>query len=207
MAGGPEQDIAQLETLLRQLEKEYDKFLSGQERIEPSKTEGKVIALVRAYASRPIQNSTLSFKYNSLVARYNSFKTIWSRRLREREEGRGPQQRGARPGAGGGPAAAAHATRGRARAGEYLASDPLREQRYLTQFYETYRHLREQAGESVAKLTPEVFQKTLADRIAQIKREQRCEAVLVRVVSEQGRTRIVAKPFRRERDTAGGENQ
>ena len=68
-----------------------------------------------------------------------------------------------------------------------------------------YRKQREQAGESVGKLTPEGFQKALADRIAQIKREQRCEAVLVRVVSENGKTRIVAKPFRRGAGKEGAE--
>ncbi|HWR97798.1 MAG TPA: MXAN_5187 C-terminal domain-containing protein [Candidatus Methanoperedens sp.] len=195
MGGSPEQDIPQLESLLRQLELEYDKFLCGQERQEPWKTENKVLGIVRAYASRPIQNSTLSFKYNALVARYNSFKTIWSRRQREREEGRGPQARATR--APGAPRPAAPPGRGRANTGEYLASEPRHEQRHLTQFYETYRRLREQAGESVAKLTPASFEKALADKIEQIKREQRCEAVLVRVVSENGRTRIVAKPFRR----------
>ncbi|HEY5998284.1 MAG TPA: hypothetical protein VI078_03170, partial [bacterium] len=89
----PEKDIAQLETLLRQLAREYDLFLCGQQRIPPEKMEKEVQALVGAYASRPLQNSTLSFKYNSLVARYNAQKTVWSRRLREREEGRGPQPR------------------------------------------------------------------------------------------------------------------
>jgi hypothetical protein len=199
VAGSPEQDIARLETLLRQLEKDYDKFLSGQERCEPCKTEKEVVALVRAYASRPLQNSTLSFKYNSLVARYNAFKTIWSRRQREREEGRGPQ-RAARPPAG--PRPVTPPARGHAHPDEYLASDPLREQRHLAQFYENYRRRREQVGESVAKLTPEAFGKTLAERIEQIKRQQRCEAVLVRVVTENGRTRLVAKPYRRG---AGGD--
>jgi hypothetical protein len=201
VAAGPEQDIAQLETLLRQLEKEYDKFLSGQERCEPSRTENQVLALVRAYASRPLQNSTLAFRYTSLVARYNAFRSVWSRRVREREDGRGPQFRSVRPHAGSG--AAAQAARGRENPREYLASEPLHEQRHLAQFYETYCRLRSEGGESVARLTPETFRKTLADRIEQIKRDQRCEAVLVRVVTESGRTRIVAKPFRR-RGGAGG---
>jgi len=36
-----------------------------------------------------------------------------------------------------------------------------------------------------------------------IKREQGCDAVLIRVVADQGRTRIVAKPFRRGVRPAG----
>jgi len=195
MAGNPEQDIAQLETLLRLLEREYDQFLSGQKRGEPAKEENAVLAIVRAYASRPLQNPSLAFKYASLVARYNSFRGQWSRRLREREEGRGPLPGGVRPPAPHrGPPQTA---RGHGNPTEYLASEPLHEQRHLTQFYETYRRMREQAGESVEKLKPEIFGRALADKIEKIKREQRCEAVLVRVVSENGRTRLVAKAFRR----------
>lgn len=195
MTSKPEQDIAQLEVLLRQLEKEYDQFLCGQLRREPAVTENAVLALVRAYASRPLQNATLGFKYASLVARYNSFRTVWSRRIREKEEGRGlscvvrtpPPER-----------PKAHLpTFGAANPKEYLAADPRREERRLQIFYETYRRLREENGEPVEKLRPESFQRALAERIEKIKKEQGCDAVLLRLVSEGGKTRLVAKPFRR----------
>jgi len=87
MAGKPEQDVAQLEILLRQLEKEYDQFFSGLLRREPAVTENAVLGIMRSYGGRPIQNSSLAFKLNSLVARYNAFRTVWTRRLREKEEG------------------------------------------------------------------------------------------------------------------------
>ncbi|MHB8835023.1 MAG: MXAN_5187 C-terminal domain-containing protein [Candidatus Methylomirabilia bacterium] len=202
MATKPEQDIAEFETLLRQLEKEYDKFFCGLERKEPTVTENKVLAIVRAYAGRPLQNPTLGFKYTSLVARYNSFRTVWSRKLREREEGRVLGSCSARPVTPPRPEPR-HPVRTAANPGEYLSSDPLHEPRRLEQFFETYRRLREESGESSAKLRVESFQKALAEKVEKIKREQRCEAVLIRVVSEQGRTRIVAKPFRRPAKTPG----
>jgi hypothetical protein len=198
----PEQDIAQLETLLRQLEKEYDQFFCGLLRREPTATENTLLTIVRAYVSRPIQNPTLGFKYISLVARYNSFRTVWTRKLREKEEGRvggssvvrhvaPPRPEPRRP---------AHTA---ANPGEYLSSDPLHEPRHLGQFFETYRRLREESGEPTAKLRVESFQKVLAEKVEKIKREQGCEAVLIRVVKEQGRTRIVAKPFRRQAKRSG----
>jgi hypothetical protein len=199
-ASKPEADIAQLEALLRQLEKKYDQFLAGLERVEPWEMENQVLALIRTYASRPLQNNALAFKYGALVARYNAFKAVWSRRQREREEGRGP---GAAAGQRRAPARVAPRDPEKPRAPgfvpltEYLAANPEHEQRHLAQFFETYRRQREQVGESNAKLKVEAFQKALADRIAKIKAEQRCEAVLVRVVTENGRTRLVAKPFRR----------
>ena len=192
----PEQDIAQLETLLRQLEKEYDQFFCGLLRREPTGTENQVLAIVRAYVSRPLSNPTLGFKYTSLVARYNSFRTVWTRKMREREEGRGlpgaprlvtvpkPEPR--------------TTTHSAANPAEYLSANPLHEQRHLEQFFETYRRFREESGESNAKLQVESFQRVLAEKVAKIKKEQNCEAVLIRVTKDQGRTRIVAKPFRRQ---------
>jgi hypothetical protein len=195
MAERPEQDVARLEALLRQLEKEYDQFFSGQLRREPAATENAALAIMRLYGGRPIQNSSLAFKLNSLAARYNSFRTVWTRRLREKEEGR-PAAGVVRPAAAQRPA---QRRQPRAAAGpaEYLASDPMHEQRHFGQFFEAYRRLREECGEPTDTLRAESFQRALAEKVEKIKRERGCGAVLVRVVSDQGRTRIVAKPCRR----------
>jgi hypothetical protein len=192
----PEQDIAQLETLLRQLEKEYDQFLCGVLRREPAGTEGAVQGIVRTYANRPLSSNALNFKYSALVARYNAFKTVWARRLREREEGRAGGAAVSRPMVA---AKLEPQQPGRTAAdpAEYLTADPRHEQRRLEQFLETYRKARAECGESNDRLSAAAFQKALADKVDKIKREQQCDAVLLRVVSEQGRTRIVAKPFRR----------
>jgi len=198
----PEQDIAQLETLLRQLEKEYDQFFCGLLRREPTATENTFLAIVRANVGRPIQNPALGFKYTSVVARYNAFRTVWTRKLREKEEGRVGGSCVVRHVAPPRPEPR-HPAHTAANPGEYLSSDPLHEPRHLEQFFETYRRLREESGEPTAKLRVESFQKALAEKVEKIKREQGCEAVLIRVTKEQGRTRIVAKPFRRQAKPPG----
>lgn len=202
MASKLEQDIAQLEALLRQLEKEWDQFLCGALRREPTATENAVLTIVRSYAGKPFQNSSIGFKYMSLVARYNSFRTVWSRRLREREEGRALGTVPARPlGAPREEPPPPRKTAADPR--EYLTSDPRHEQRRMEQFLETYRRLRAECGEPTEKLSAAGFQKALADKVEKIKREQGCDAVLIRVVADQGRTRIVAKPFRRPAKRTG----
>lgn len=201
MAEKPEQDVAQLETLLRQLEREYDQFFCGQLRREPWATENALLTLVRSYATRPLQNNALAFKYGALVARYNAFRVVWSRRLREKEEGRSPGTGLTRPAA---PPPAAGRTPQRAHnASEYLAVHPEHETRRMQELYETYRRLREEAGEPTAKLRVENFRNALVEKIEKIKREQNCDTVLVRIVKDQGRARIVARPFRR----AAGEEE
>lgn len=206
--GRPELDLPRLETLLRVLQRKYDLYLCGQERTPPDDVEREVVAIVRAYVARPIQNATLNFRYTSLVARYNSCKTVWMRRLREREEGRG---------LGGALARATQSaqaekrpkhhrpTLGAGRPEEYLAADPQHEQRRLQAFYEHYRKRRQELGEPVDKIRPESFQRALAEKIEKIKREQGCDAVLVRLVADGGKTRLVAKPFRRARGDDGAE--
>lgn len=195
----PEQDIAQFEDLLRKLEREFDLFFCGQRRGEPVELEKPLQAIIRAYGNRPMQNSTLNFRFNSLVARYNSLRMVWSRRLREREEGRAVGSCVARPVAPPRhePRYPVHPSHTAANPAEYLTSDPMHESRRLETFFNTYRKLRTESGESTAKLRAESFQKALAEKVEKIKREQGCDAVLVRVVNDNGRTRIVAKPFRR----------
>ena len=203
MAAKPEQDIAQLETLLRQLEKEYDQFFCGLLRREPT-AHRKRGARDRPRVRQPADPEPHArLQIHSLVARYNSFRTVWTRQLREKEEGRAAGPRVARPAAPPRPEPR-HPAHTAANPGEYLTSDPLHEPRHLEQFFETYRRLREECGESTDKLRAESFQKALAEKVEKIKREQGCEAVLIRVLNDQGRTRIVAKPFRRQARPPGG---
>jgi len=201
----PERDLSLLETLMRRLEKEYEQFFAGQLRREPSETEGQVLAIIRTWSRGAIQNSTLAFRYNTAVARYNSFRSVWSRRMREREEGRtiAAPARGGR--AAPPPPRRAPEPEPGAASSQYVAVDPARESRRLGGLYETYRRLREESGESVDRLRPESFQKALAERVSKIKEQYRCEAVLIRVVAEGGRTRIVAKPCRRSPKADPGE--
>jgi hypothetical protein len=84
-----------------------------------------------------------------------------------------------------------------------VAVDPARETHRLQKLYAVYRSLREEVGESVEKLRPESFQKAIADKVEKIKAAQGCEAVLIRVVKEEGKTRIVAKPMRRPKAGEG----
>jgi hypothetical protein len=205
-----ETDIAQFESLLRRLEKEYDQFFAGLLRREPSETENAVLTIMRTWANRTIQNPTQAFRFNTLVARYNSFKPVWARRQREREEGRGgpgASRRTLVPSAQKGPAERRAAERPaageEAAAAPYLSVDPRHETRRLRELYEAYRKVREECGESVEKLRLESFQKSLAEKVEKLKQAQGCDAVLIRVLCEGGRSRIVAKPFRRHPGPGG----
>jgi hypothetical protein len=192
-----EQDIRQLEELLRELEKGYDAFFSGLERTPPTKAETAVQSIVRAYGVRPIQNSGLAFRLKGLTARYNSMKQVWARRLRAIEEGRGPAAQ--RPVA---PHPQLHV---RPPTTEYITANPQQEAQRIQHLFDSYRHLRQECGESTEKLKAESFQRALAEKVQKIKEAHRVDSVLIRLVKDGGKTKIVAKPFRRRPQPGTGE--
>lgn len=192
-----EQDIRQMEELLRDLEKGYDAFFGGLERTPPAKIEAVVQSLVRAYGVRPVQNAGQAFRLKGLTARYNAMKQVWQRRLRALEDGKGPAAQ--RPVA---PRPQVHL---RQPTTEYITADPRHEAERIQHLFDTYRHFRQECGETTEKLKAESFQRALAEKVQKIKETHRVDSVLIRLVKDGGKTRIVAKPFRRRPKDGTGE--
>src|SRR6185436_12690664 len=80
-------DLNALDNKLRELKSAYDQYFLGMERFEPTRLRDEVANLVKKYSGVTIQNTSLKFRYNSLTARYNSFQALWTRTLREIEDG------------------------------------------------------------------------------------------------------------------------
>lgn len=85
---GIPEDIALLEQSLSELIIKYEQYFLGLEKREPLRLLETVERLSRKYANVKIVNTMLKFKYNSLVARYSSYRQHWNRILRLMEEGK-----------------------------------------------------------------------------------------------------------------------
>ncbi|WP_298438263.1 MXAN_5187 C-terminal domain-containing protein [Geobacter sp.] len=85
---GIPEDIAQFEQGLNELIIKYEQYFLGLEKREPLRLLEAVERLARKYANVKIVNTMLSFKYNSLISRFNSYRQYWNRILRLMEEGR-----------------------------------------------------------------------------------------------------------------------
>src|SRR5262245_60103876 len=83
-----EQDLDQIETMLRQLQIEWEKFFGGVEKKPPNDLKARLEGLIRRYAYAEIRNNGERFRYQSLSSRYNTFSELWNKRLRALEEGR-----------------------------------------------------------------------------------------------------------------------
>jgi hypothetical protein len=85
---GIPEDIAKFEQCLNELIIKYEQYFLGLEKREPLRLLETVDRLARKYVSVKIVNTMLNFKYNSLVAKLNSYRQYWNRILRLMEEGR-----------------------------------------------------------------------------------------------------------------------
>lgn len=81
-------DLIVLEKKLTELIAKYDQYFIGFEKREPVQLQGEVERLVRQYFSTPINNTMYKHKYQTLVARFNTYREYWNRILRLIEDGK-----------------------------------------------------------------------------------------------------------------------
>jgi hypothetical protein len=75
------------EETLRKLKTNYDLFFAGIRKLPPSEDRRRLDALVHELSKERMRDNSLRFRFNTLLGRYNQFRELWGRRMREREEG------------------------------------------------------------------------------------------------------------------------
>ena len=79
--------IDQFEESLKRLKAMYDLFFNGARKLPPQEDRRRLDALVHEIARERIRDNGLRFRFNTLLGRYNQYKELWGRLMREREEG------------------------------------------------------------------------------------------------------------------------
>ncbi len=82
-----EEELDDLDHKLTRLKIEYEQYFSGNGKREPSQLRAEVQRAVTKYTSEPPRNAGLKFKFNSLCARFQAYRAMWGRTLREIEGG------------------------------------------------------------------------------------------------------------------------
>ena len=83
-----EDRLSRLEEDIRRLKVEYDIYFSGGSKRPPYDTKLRVETQLKRIADDRSLNFAQRFHYNTLATRYNSFREVWRRTLKSREEGR-----------------------------------------------------------------------------------------------------------------------
>lgn len=183
-----EEDIDLLESGIRQLQIEWEKFFGGVERKPPMDLKSRIEAMVRKYANAEIRNNAERFRYQNLTARYNTMNELWQKRLRALEEGRPMGIHGHRPSPSPAPSATATAPR---RPLEYRVRQPESEPDVVRALFDQYQEARSQAGEGAVKF--DSFQKVIAQQASRILSEKGGQAVEFRVETKDGKVSLKAK--------------
>jgi len=202
-----EEDLEKIDEGIFKLQKEWERFFSGQERKAPFEAKQRLDRLVRRYVGVEIRNNVERFRFQSLTAKYNTLSDLWNRKLRAIEEGRpltSVQLKHVRELAAEAPAAAAPAARPSAggkppepAAGvraEVRLSTLREDEQGVKALYEQFRAARASVGESEVKF--ESFKKLIAQQRTRLLEEKDAVAVDFRVALQDGKVALKAKPVR-----------
>jgi len=201
-----EEGLVKIEEGIFKVQKEWERFFSGQERKAPFESKQRLERLVRRYVGLEIRNNVERFRFQSLTAKYNTLSDMWNRKLRAIEEGKplsSVQLKHVREAEAEGiiaPPPVLHAPSGRTKE---TAKPPRKEVRLSTlrdddqgvkELYEHFKAARASAGESEVKF--ESFRKLIAQQRSRLLEEKDAVAVDFRVALQDGKVALKAKPVR-----------
>ena len=171
---GSHEDILKLELKLQKLKVDYDQYFSGIIKLPPFKLHEEIKKFIRTQSGKPLSNTSLQFKYNSLIGRYTSYNNLWTRQMRQLEDG--TLRRG---GGIGGPKAAEKA----------VANDTPAEK-----LYKEYVAAQKSGNGKSDTVTVKGLQAMIQKQTAAIQSKYKCSSVDYKVVTENGKPKIKAIP-------------
>jgi hypothetical protein len=80
-------ELDKLEEDIRKLKNKYDQFFSGIQKVPPMQERRNLEVFVHELGKQKMRDNTRRFRFNQLLTRYNQYREMWARKMREREEG------------------------------------------------------------------------------------------------------------------------
>ena len=181
-----EEELRVLDSKLKQLKLDYDRYFLGSRPREPSVLRSEVDKLVAIYSNQAITNSALRFRFSSLCSRYQANKRQWNEVLRQMEQGTYARHRfkaelheRERAGADAAPPAAEPAPR----VGAPSA---------LAALFAEYRAAREACGQEHRSLTPQALERVIEQQRQALRERFGDVEFRFRVAIEDGRAKLKA---------------
>lgn len=181
-----DQQLARLEEDIRRLKIETDIFFNGASKRPPYDTKSRVESVIKRIADERSLTFVQRYLYNSLVARYTSFRELWRRTMQGREEGRDPISAGRASQR----AADGHVPMEKAL---FVCGDAHRDVATVRQVYEALMEAKRQCGEPTGDLSFPRFHHLIATKTDKLKDTLGCERVRFSVSVEDGRVNFKAK--------------
>ena len=80
-------ELDKLEEDIRRLKNKYDQFFTGITKVPPSFDRHQVESFIHELNKQKMRDNTRRFRFSTLMSRYNQYRELWGRKMREREEG------------------------------------------------------------------------------------------------------------------------
>jgi hypothetical protein len=179
--------LMRLEDDVRKLKVEFDVYFNGAAKRPPYDTKGRVDTMMKRLADERTFNYAQRYHYNSIVARYTSFRDLWRRTMQEREEGRGPLAAGQ---------ARTQREEPHARHASFVCADARGDVPTVKSLYDALVRAKVQCGEPVDDFSFAQFHRMIAAKTDTLKEKLGCERVRYSVYQEDGRVSFKAKAER-----------
>ena len=181
----PDEQLTRLEEDIRRLKVEFDIYFNGASKRPPYDTKGRVETLLKRLGDDRSLSFAQRYRYNTLCARYNSFRDLWRRTIQGREEGRDP----------------ASAARASAKINEAHDTDPVsfvcadahREVETVKHLFESLLEAKQRCGEPTEGFSFPRFHRLIASKADGIKGRSGCDKVNFSVAIEGGHVSFKAR--------------
>lgn len=87
MALKQDDELDKLEEDIRRLKSSYDQFFMGIRKVPPMPERRNLEVSVFEIGKQKMRDNGRRFRFNSLLTRFNQYREMWARKMREREEG------------------------------------------------------------------------------------------------------------------------
>ena len=80
-------ELDKLEEDIRKVKNRYDQFFMGITRMAPTHERHIIEVYIFELSKQKMRDNARRFRFNQLLSRYNQYREMWARKMREREEG------------------------------------------------------------------------------------------------------------------------
>lgn len=80
-------ELDQLEEDIRKLKNKYDQFFAAIQKYPPTQERRNIEVAIHEISKQRMRDNARRFRFNTILTRYNQFREMWARKMREREEG------------------------------------------------------------------------------------------------------------------------
>src|SRR3569832_229230 len=87
MAIKNDDELDRLEEMIRVVKNKYDQFFAGIQKMQPTTERRAIEVYIHEMSRLKLRDNTRRLRFNTLTSRWNQYREMWGRKMREREEG------------------------------------------------------------------------------------------------------------------------